>query len=218
MNTKKEMKLKNNKSILIIILASLTLILGLIAINKKDEEIIIKNNNNDKILNEYKKNINDIKNNTDILVKNTNAKLSTIIALIAAVATIIGTISTIVGIIISNRNSPPGGISPYAPTATPAPSYTIYLYPEYKKLKIGAETDITATLNFDTDFVSINAYLNSSPNGETVKMVQKTSSEWQAKIYFEETGIFEVIATATAPDGTIIEGTVEIEVISGLIK
>ena len=164
------------------------------------------------------KNINDIKNNTDILVKNTNAKLSTIIALIAAVATIIGTISTIVGIIISNRNSPPGAISPYAPTATPAPSYTIYLYPEYKKLKIGAETDITATLNFDTDFVSINAYLNSSPNGETVKMVQKTSSEWQAKIYFEETGIFEVIATATAPDGTIIEGTVEIEVISGLIK
>ena len=67
MNTKKEMKLKNNKSILIIILASLTLILGLIAINKKDEEIIIKNNNNDKILNEYKKNINDIKNNLDYI-------------------------------------------------------------------------------------------------------------------------------------------------------
>ncbi|MBO5055384.1 MAG: hypothetical protein J6C64_03385 [Lachnospiraceae bacterium] len=45
-------------------------------------------------------------------------------------------------------------------------------------------------------------------------MTQKNTNEWQAKIYFEETGIFEVVATAAAPDGSIIEDSVEIEVIS----
>ena len=44
-------------------------------------------------------------------------------------------------------------------------------------------------------------------------MTQKNSSEWLARIYFEEAGIFRVIATATAPDGATVEGSVEIEVI-----
>lgn len=44
-------------------------------------------------------------------------------------------------------------------------------------------------------------------------MKQKNSTEWQAKVYFEEVGIYEIIATATASDGSIVKGTVEIEVV-----
>lgn len=92
--------------------------------------------------------------------------------------------------------------------------YEIYLYPEYRKVVIDFPTDITATLNFDTDLVSIDAYLNSDHNGDTVKMTQKNSSEWQAKVYFEKIGTYKIRATAKAPDGTIIEGTVKIEVVA----
>lgn len=158
--------------------------------------------------------IDSIKSNTDALVKNSNARLPIIIGIIGAVATVIGTIATIVGIIISNGTPP--SEDPSSKSATPAntPAYEIYLYPDYKRLKVGAETDITASLNFDADSVNIDAYLNSVHNGDTVNLIQKNSSEWQTKVRFTEAGIFKVIATATATDGTIVEGSVEIEVIS----
>lgn len=54
--------------------------------------------------------------------------------------------------------------------------YEIYLYSEYSKVTIGVETDITATLNFDTDSVSITAYL-ASGNRDTLVMQQKSNTE-----------------------------------------
>ena len=154
--------------------------------------------------------IDNIKSNTDTLVKNSNSKFPNILAIIGIVVTII---VSIVPIVISISNTPTASTSDGSTATTDEPAYEIYLYPDYKKLKVYAKTDITASLNFDTDSVNIDAYLNSVHNGDTVIMTQKNSSEWQAKVYFTETGIFEVVATATAPDGTSIEGVVEIEVV-----
>lgn len=58
---------KNNKGILIIILSSLILILGILAINKKDNEIIIKNEFNNKILEKYNNNLKTIEENLDYI-------------------------------------------------------------------------------------------------------------------------------------------------------
>lgn len=98
-------------------------------------------------------------------------------------------------------------------TDTTTSAYEIYLYSDYKRVEVGFQTDIIATLNFDTDSVNIDAYCDSIHNGDTVIMTQKNSSEWQAKVYFQETGTFEIVATAVAPDGNVLQGTVEIEVI-----
>lgn len=159
-------------------------------------------------------NLGYIKSNTDILVQNSKSRLPIIIAIIGTTATVIGTIATIIGIIISNgefatenSSNKPDSLS------TAISSYEIYLYPDYKRLTKYFETDITATLNFDTNSISITAYLDSVKDGDTIEMAQKNSKEWQAKVYFEQIGIYEVVATATAPDGTIVEGSVKIEVV-----
>lgn len=182
------------------------------AINRMDKNIetIAKNSV------QTNQNVNDIKRNTETLIRNSNSRSAAAMAVIGTAAAVIGTIATVIGLIISIKDSPAGGdpTSPAAATLSPAAPYEIYLYPEYKRLKVYAETDITATANFDTASVIINAYLDSEKNGDTVEMTQKNTNEWQSKIYFEETGIFEVVATATAPDGSVIENSVEIEVIS----
>lgn len=98
-------------------------------------------------------------------------------------------------------------------TDTTTSAYKIYLYSDYKRVEVGFQTDITATLNFDTDSVNIDAYRDFVHNGDTVIMTQKNSSQWQVKVCFQEKGTFEIVATAVAPDGNVIEGTVEIEVI-----
>ncbi len=157
--------------------------------------------------------LDDIKCNTDVLVRSNRAKLPLIVAIISAVATIIGTIATIIGILISNVKPIAESPSDISGTDTTTSAYEIYLYSDYKRVEVGFQTDITATLNFDTDSVYIDAYLDSVHNGDTVIMTQKNSSEWQARVYFQEIGNFEIVATAIAPDGTIIEGTVEIEII-----
>lgn len=183
------------------------------AINRMDKNIetIAKNSV------QTNQNVNDIKNNTETLIKNNNSKLSTTMTIIGTTAAVIGTIATVIGLIVAIKSSLDKGVPTEPVTATLSPTiapYEIFLYPDYKRLKVYAETDITATLNFDTASVIINAYLDSVKNGDTVEMTQKNTNEWQAKIYFEEIGIFEVVATATAPDGSIIEKSVEIEVTS----
>lgn len=154
------------------------------------------------------KNTDEIKNIMRILVQIAQSKVPTIIG----VATLI---VTIIGIIIANNKLLTESSSNESAVAIPTPTkevYTIYLYPEYRKFRVRFKNDMTATLNFNTDSVSITAYLNSEKNGETVIMTQKNSEEWQAKVQFKEAGTYEVIATATAPDGTIVEGSVEVEV------
>lgn len=91
--------------------------------------------------------------------------------------------------------------------------YKIYLSSEYTALKVNSVTDLTATLNFDTDSISICAYLNSVIDGDTLLMIRNNETEWHKKVYFEHTGTYEVIARAMAPNGETIEATLEIEVI-----
>lgn len=144
------------------------------------------------------KNTGEIKSNTQRLVQIGQSKVPTIIG----VATLI---VTILGIIITN----------IAAGAIPTPTkeaYIIRLYPVHSPLEVNEKTDMIAVLNFDTSSVSITAYLNSIKKGDTLKMKYTDSTRWLKEVRFEETGIYEVIATATAPDGTIVEGSVEVEV------
>lgn len=90
--------------------------------------------------------------------------------------------------------------------------YEIYLYSEYSKVALNQATDMTATLNFDADSVSITAHL-ASGGSDTLTMERKNSTEWQKKVKFVETGIHEVVVTATDPDGNIVETSIEVEVV-----
>lgn len=188
--------------------------------NRDTNNVIREINENIKVIAEnteqINNNVSNIKDNTDEWVKGSNSKFSKtsqIIAMAAGITTIIVGIITAFVTFIPKDNSPTEGYvnesAIYPITAEP---YEIYLYPEYRSFKVGFHNDMTATLNFDTDSVSITAYLNSVKNGDTVIMQQKNATEWQTKVEFMEPGTFEVIATATAPDGTIVEGSVEVEV------
>ena len=91
--------------------------------------------------------------------------------------------------------------------------YMIYLGSEYTTLRVKAETDLIATLNFDTDSVSISAFLNSVIDGESLLMIRNNETEWHKKVYFEHTGTYEVIASAVAPNGETVEASIAIKVI-----
>ncbi|MCM1192879.1 MAG: hypothetical protein NC389_10680 [Acetatifactor muris] len=135
--------------------------------------------------------------NTAELVKSSKSKLPIIISIITLIVTVSGV--SVWGIIEKITEKPP--------------QYELYLSSEYTKLKVKAETDITATLNFDADSISITAYLNSIKNGDTLEMIQESDTKWHKKVIFEETGTYKVVATATTPNGDIIEKFIEIEVI-----
>ena len=71
---------------------------------------------------------------------------------------------------------------------------------------------MTATLNFEADSVNITAYL-ASGKSDTLPMSRKNSTEWEEKVIFNETGTHKIVAAATAPDGSVLEDTIEVEVI-----
>lgn len=141
-----------------------------------------------------------IKDNTEEIKKIGKSKIALVITIITAVATVSG--FTIKDIVQKSRAD--------------EPQYEIYLYSEYSKVILNQATDMTATLNFDTDSVSITAHL-ASGGSDTLTMERKNSTEWQKKVKFVETGIHEVVATAVAPDGNIVETSIEVEVIPGEI-
>lgn len=89
---------------------------------------------------------------------------------------------------------------------------SIILFSEYSKITIYQETNIIATLNFETDSVSITAYL-ASGKSDTLSMNQKNSTEWEEKVIFNETGTHKIVATAIDCDGNEISDTISIEVI-----
>lgn len=151
----------------------------------------------------------DIRSSTEELVKNSGKKLPLVISIIAMAATVIATIVAV----MAYGKPASKDIENEAAAGTEKPAYELYLCPEYGKLKVGAQTKITAKLNFNASAVTLDGYLNSVKNGDTVEMNQKDSGEWQATVNFEEPGIFKVVATATAPDGTKVEGSVKIDVI-----
>lgn len=161
--------------------------------------------------NQIKKTINAIDKNIEAITKNseqTNEKIDQLIGInkskLPIILTVIGLVISAIGVFMdSNKRSINDPLQ-----------YKIYLSSEYTKLKSYAETDVIAALNFDTSSVNITAYLDSVKSGDSLEMTQKNETEWHKKVFFEESGIYKVIATATAPNGDIIENSVEIEVIS----
>ena len=142
--------------------------------------------------------LSNVEHSTNIIAKSNTSKLPIIIAVITLIVTAIG-------VYIAYLQ--------YNDSHVASSEYEIYLSSEYTKLKVNAETDLTATLNFDTNSISISAYLNSVIDGDTLLMTRKNETEWHKKVCFEHIGIYEVIATAIAPDGDTIEKSIEIEVI-----
>lgn len=144
------------------------------------------------------KTLDNVERNTKTITNSNKSKLPIIIAIVTLIVTTLG-------VYIAYLQ--------YKESHVASPEYTIYLSSEYTKLKVNAETDMTATLNFDTNAVTISAYLDLVMDGDTLSMTRNNETEWHKKVYFEHTGTYEIIATAIAPNGKTIENTIEIEVI-----
>lgn len=153
--------------------------------------------------------LDDMKSDMAEIRKNSASKVGTIIAIITLVVTISGV--SVAGLIDRWRAKTEAGAETAIAESEPEPEYAIYLYPEYSTFSIGAEIDMTASLNFETDAVSITAHLASGEE-DTLELYRKNTTEWQKKVVFTETGVHEIIATATAPNGEVIESSIEVEV------
>lgn len=138
-----------------------------------------------------------IKTSTDQIKRSRKSKLELILEIIALIITVSGL--SIFGI-----------YKEFFKANTS--QYEIYLHSEYNKIAIYQETDITATLNFDADIVSITAHL-ASGKSEKLKMSRKNQYEWQKKVFFNEIGIHRIVVTTRDPNGNILEDTIEVDVI-----
>lgn len=96
--------------------------------------------------------------------------------------------------------------------AAEEPEYKIYLYSEHRTIDIGTNVEMTATLNFKTDAVTITAYLESGGE-ESLSLYEKNATEWQNDVFFDKLGVHKIVVTATAPNGEVIENSIEVEVI-----
>ena len=156
--------------------------------------------------------LDDMKKDVTEIRKN---KVGTIIAIITLIVTISGV--SVAGVIdwLKSKTELEAVIvvdeSESEPETESEPEYTIYLYPEYSKFNIGFEVDMTASLNFDADSVSITAHL-ASGGEDTLELNRKNAKEWQKKVEFDEAGVHEIVVSATAPNGEVIENSVEVEV------
>ncbi|MBD5532817.1 MAG: hypothetical protein HDQ98_11600 [Lachnospiraceae bacterium] len=151
--------------------------------------------------------LDDIKSDVGKIQESTASKLPVIIAVITLLVTISGV--SVAGI-WNGWNSKTGSEAETVESES-EPEYKIYLYSEYSKFNIDMEVDMTASLNFEADAVSITAHL-ASGGEDTVQLDRKNATEWQKKVEFTETGIHEVVVTATAPNGEVIENSIEVEV------
>lgn len=178
--------------------------------NKKTDKFVVEIQESLQDIANDSKGLQDIKSHTEELVKNSRKKLPVVIAIISMIVAVIGTIVAIMGYCRPATED----VSNKTPIESEAPAYHIYLYSEYGKLKVGAQTDLTATLNFETSGVVLNGYINSKKEGKTLEMERKNADEWRKKVFFDKPGVFEVVATAIAPDGSKVEGFVTVEVVS----
>lgn len=157
--------------------------------------------------------LDDMKSDMAEIKKNSASKVGTIIAVIGVLVAISGV--SVVGIVdrwkANTEAETAIAESESEPEVEPEPEYAIYLYPEYSTFSIGAEIDMTASLNFETDAVSITAHL-ASGDEDTLELYRKNTTEWQKKVVFTETGVHEIVVTATAPNGEVIESSIEVEV------
>lgn len=168
--------------------------------NKYDIKQENKNGTNNLTINEYNYSLDDAKldnvqKDTKEIKKISKSKIPIILTIIGLIFTISGV--SIVWLIGIFQKSEP---------------YNIILFSEYSKITIYQETNMTATLNFEAESVTITAYL-ASGKIDTLSMSKKNSTEWEEKVIFNETGIHEVVASATTPSGDVVENSIQIEVI-----
>ncbi|MBD5521263.1 MAG: hypothetical protein HDR03_08605 [Lachnospiraceae bacterium] len=158
--------------------------------------------------------LDDVKSDVAKIRESTTSKLPIIVAIIGVIVAVVGVIASISDIsivdIISGKKTADVTSESVSETE-PEPEYTIYLYPEYSKFNIGVKIDMTASLNFETDAVSITAHLASGKE-DTVELSRKNETEWQKKVVFDEVGVHEIVVAATAPNGEVIENSIEVEV------
>jgi hypothetical protein len=155
--------------------------------------------------------LDDIKNVTE---KSSKSKIP-LISLIVAIITLLVAVGGLSVVDVYHRLKSVAEVEEAdmeAESAVKEPEYEIYLYSEYSKVKVGVETEMTATLNFEADEVTITAFFESGGK-ETMQLNRKSTMEWQKKVYFDKLGVHEIIVTATAPNGEIAENSIEIEVI-----
>lgn len=157
--------------------------------------------------------LDSIGNNLEVIKKSSTSKLPIIIAIIALLVTFSGV--SVIGIIDGMKSKTKSEVEINADESQvePGSEYKIYLYSEYSKFDITTKINMTASLNFETDVVSITAYLASGAK-DTVFLDRKNATEWQKKVEFTETGIHKIVVVATAPNGKVIENSIEVEVVS----
>ena len=159
----------------------------------------------------------DMGSNVNEIKKSTSSKLPIIIAIITLLVAVSGiSVAGVIDRLKAEQDSDLETVTNMPESepereAEPEPVYEIYLYPEYSTFSIGTEIDMTATLNFETDAVSITAHLASGKE-DTLELFRKNTTEWQKKVEFNETGVHEIVVTAVAPDGEVVENSVEVEV------
>ena len=154
-----------------------------------------------------------IRSNTEEIKNSTKSPVPIIVTIILGIGAIA---AAIWGPLYSVRHSGDNQISDETmiteSSSIAEPAYELYLYSEYRKITIYQETNMTATLNFDTDNVKITAYLESGKE-DTLEMSRKNAEEWEVKVIFNEVGTHKVVAEAVAPDGKKMEYSTEVEVI-----
>ncbi len=155
--------------------------------------------------------LDDIKNVTE---KSSKSKIP-LISLIVAIITLLVAVGGLSVVDVYDRlksGTEVEEMDTEAEFAAKEPEYEIYLYSEYSKVNVGVETEMTATLNFEADEVTITAFFESGGK-ETMQLNRKSTMEWQKKVYFDKLGVHKIAVTATAPNGEIVENSIEIEVI-----
>lgn len=156
--------------------------------------------------------LDNIKSDIGTIKKSSTSKLPVIIAIITLLVTFSGV--SVVGIMdrLKSKTESEAETDVNGSESEPESEYKIYLYPEYSTFEITTKVDMTASLNFEADSVSITAHL-ASGGEDTVLLERKNATEWQKKVEFTETGVHEVVVSATAPNGEVIENSIEVEVI-----
>lgn len=185
---------------------------------KQSKEIVDSVKNINKNLTQISDNIDrenneliQIKKNTDKIVKDTKSPIPLIVTIILGIGAIA---ATIWGAIYSVHNNDNNSIydESQITNSTTESMYELYLYSEYSKITIYQENNMTATLNFDTDYVKITAYLESG-KVDTLEMNRKNSEEWGKKVIFNEVGTHEIVAEAVTPEGDTVKYSIKVEVI-----
>lgn len=212
------------------LILGLLFLYGVVAMGRK-KEISNKSKSSDGRISE---DISTIKENTDKISDAAKSKVPNILAVIAIVVAVIGILvaiyynEQIIGISKGTNKEPVTSdsstfsstdittisvenTSPSTETTDMKP-YTIFLYSEYSKITIYKETNMTVTLNFDADSVSITANL-ASGKIDKLMMHRKDAMTWEEKVVFDETGTHEIVANAISRDGNIVEDKITVEVI-----